>query len=100
MYSALKGHRQAVLRGGCFAMIDRPFYPSPRSPKDFSAAIDFTLAELHRRKGKRGTIPPARDVGLGPLYFNRALVHVCLGDDASALDDLDRAVAKESRNIS
>lgn len=39
------------------------------------------------------------ELDLGPIYFNRALVHVCLGDDGSALDDLDRAVARETRNI-
>lgn len=38
-------------------------------------------------------------ISLAPLYFNRALVHACLGDDASALDDLNRAVARETRNI-
>eukprot|EP00752_Nemacystus_decipiens_P017735 g15902.t1 len=39
------------------------------------------------------------NVNLAHLYGNRALVHVCLGDDASALDDLDRAVARDTRNI-
>lgn len=38
-------------------------------------------------------------VNLAHMYGNRALVHVCLGDDASALDDLDRAVARDTRNI-
>lgn len=38
-------------------------------------------------------------VDLAPLYFNRALVYVSLGDDANALDDLDRAVARETRNV-
>lgn len=42
----------------------------------------------------------AKDIlDLGPMYFNRAVVHVCLGDDASALDDLDHAVARDTRNI-
>ncbi|CAM9788396.1 unnamed protein product, partial [Ectocarpus fasciculatus] len=39
------------------------------------------------------------NVTLAHLYGNRALVHVCLGDDDSALDDLDRAVARDTRNI-
>ncbi|CAM9319203.1 unnamed protein product, partial [Ectocarpus sp. 13 AM-2016] len=39
------------------------------------------------------------NVSLAHLYGNRALVHVCLGDDDSALDDLDRAVAGDTRNI-
>lgn len=39
------------------------------------------------------------EVDIAALFFNRALVHACLGDDASALDDLDQAVAKETRNI-
>lgn len=91
--------------------------------KDFSAAINFSLAEvwsgeLGERKrggtvggGTRAAAARAERGGgggrasgscadLAPLYYNRALVHVCLGDDASALDDLDRAVARDTRNIS
>lgn len=49
------------------------------------------------REGERG--PGESNVGLAHLYGNRGLVYVCLGDDASALDDLDHAVARDTRNI-
>ncbi|CAM9260537.1 unnamed protein product, partial [Hapterophycus canaliculatus] len=49
------------------------------------------------REGERGS--GESNVGLAHLYGNRGLVYVCLGDDASALDDLDHAVARDTRNI-
>ncbi|CAM9868643.1 unnamed protein product, partial [Ectocarpus sp. 6 AP-2014] len=48
---------------------------------------------------KGGGASGKSNVSLAHLYGNRALVHVCLGDDDSALDDLDRAVARDTRNI-
>ncbi|CAN0037910.1 unnamed protein product [Scytosiphon promiscuus] len=48
-------------------------------------------------EGERGS--GESNVGLAHLYGNRGLVHVCLGDDVSALDDLDHAVARDTRNI-
>lgn len=88
--------------------------------KDFSAAINFRLAKAmssdptgsgvtgDRKRnsaaraggdgGGRGEGRSGGGIDLAPLYFNRALVHVCLGDDTSALDDLDRAVTRDTRN--
>eukprot|EP00903_Cladosiphon_okamuranus_P017020 g15687.t1 len=54
-----------------------------------------TQAHERAPSGKSGE----SNVNLAHLYGNRALVHVCLGDDASALNDLDRAVARDTRNV-
>ena len=54
-------------------------------------------SQTHERGGFGGS--GESNVSLAHLYGNRALVHVCLGDDGSALDDLDRAVARDTRNM-
>lgn len=57
----------------------------------------FPAAQSYERGGSGES--GESNVGLAHLYGNRALVHVCLGDDVSALDDLDKAVSRDTRNI-
>ncbi|CAM9338673.1 unnamed protein product, partial [Ectocarpus sp. 4 AP-2014] len=76
-----------------------------RSSKGVTASGIAAGVSTHGRYGggaetaKGGGASGESNVSLAHLYGNRALVHVCLGDDDSALDDLDRAVARDTRNI-
>lgn len=62
--------------------------------------IDIAVwAVLRQAYARRAGSAGESGVSLAHLYANRALVHISLGDDASGLNDLDRAVAMDTRNI-
>ncbi|CAM9143354.1 unnamed protein product [Discosporangium mesarthrocarpum] len=64
----------------------------------FDALKDLTNAIYHYKKRPQKVVGGGGEDPLGPLYFNRAIVNTALGDDESALQDLDAAIAIDTRN--